>query len=295
MAFYNLMVIAIRNQKQPMKIEKVRKRVVYDWEEELDARFFTRADALALAIEHNHIEYVDYLLKYHLDEALDTSKRCCTHLILAVTMDRQEIVEKILFYTSKQLRLLKSIDGKAWKKIESRSLARGQEITNESVLLCDEDYEFYINRKSCNPMGSSKTALHVACELALVECLRTLLSYGANPATPDLTGQTPLEYCLSGAQVKPESEGRRLAQCMELLVRTLRYIGVPIREQLKDLKIIRPNDDFIQNIDFPECPMFLAHLTRCTIRNCVDLGRLPHGINRLPLPLYLKKYLTLEM
>ncbi|XP_038666365.1 ankyrin repeat and SOCS box protein 18-like [Scyliorhinus canicula] len=66
--------------------------------------------------------------------------------------------------------------------------SRGYDKCLKHLLTCGADVDFA-------PGG--KTALHEACENAQAECVRLLLTYGANPNTFSQDGYTPLHLCSS--------------------------------------------------------------------------------------------------
>nr|XP_006817716.1 PREDICTED: ankyrin repeat domain-containing protein 9-like [Saccoglossus kowalevskii] len=253
MTLYVTFISAIQKRKLPESIEKLRKQVSFEWEEGV-LKELTASDALASAIEHNHVSYVDYLLREYKMDALHMQERCCSHLILAVKWNRHLALETILFHMTK------------WDSKTTINNNRGSHL---------------------------KTAVHVSCELRRYECLKMLISYGANSNTRDIMGNTPLEYCLFGSN--EQCHVNICNKCVQLIVNSISHIDISIKERFDKLKGERPNDNYLSVIELPPMPARLTQLCRCTIRTSLGLqGRLPYNIQLLPLPPLLLSYVSLE-
>lgn len=218
----------MRQRKSVHFLERLRKRIVYDWEKEACDRTVSLSEALMMAIHYDHIEMVEYLLSTNAVEATRIPKWSRSHLICAVDKNNTIALEKLLQYTmtakgdyDDQLASKLNADAadngrqvsQPWGSTHlprgSLSLPRGLSAPPRGSFLPLRRPRFtgtphvprvrrYADQKGrCRIYGMSKSALHVACKLGRVQCLHLLLSYGADPSINDLFGFNPLEYCLT--------------------------------------------------------------------------------------------------
>ncbi|XP_072045141.1 ankyrin repeat domain-containing protein 9-like [Amphiura filiformis] len=197
--------IGMREHRPVKKLERLRKRIAFDWESEEKDRHLSLSEALMMAIHYDHIEMVEYLLKHNMEQATEVSKWSRSHLICAVDRDKTDIVEKLLQYT---------MTSKG--KCESNALVN--EINN-----FNSDRRYVDRKGGCRKFGTSRSAIHVACKLGRIQCLELLLQYGADPSVTDHLGFTALGYTIMrlchGRQIQNVDEP--VFDCIELLVRAL--------------------------------------------------------------------------
>ncbi len=208
--------IGMRDHESVLLLEKLRRRICFEWETEDSDRYLSLSEALMKAIQYDHIEMVEYLLKHNMEEATKVSEWSRSHLVVAVDTDRVDIVEKLLQYTMTK-------KGKS----ETNTLLR-QTLNNLSKSSLSSksigSKRSYADRKGgCRKFGTSKSAIHVACKLGRIECLELLLTYGADPSIADHFGFTALEYAIMrlchGRQIQKIDEP--VFDCISMLVQAL--------------------------------------------------------------------------
>ncbi|XP_047239493.1 ankyrin repeat and SOCS box protein 4 isoform X3 [Girardinichthys multiradiatus] len=131
----------------------------------------------------------------------------------------------------------------------------------------------------------NKTALHKAawnCDHVLMQML---LEAGADARAMDINGCAPIQYVLKVTGVRPMAI---LEVCYQLL---LNFNAARIYPS----QFHKRHKDFYDSL-FAVCtntPRSLLHLTRCAIRASLR-GFCHRGVDQLPLPSAMKKYLLLE-
>lgn len=103
--------------------------------------------------------------------------------------------------------------------------------TTEDLTDCER--RSYLNRHGCVHTDGSKTALHLACDLARPECLILLLGHGACPYATDLTGNTPLD-CLLSQICQSDFDRRTKRICLGYLILFMPTFRFQMKRQLQD-------------------------------------------------------------
>ena len=254
---------AVRECKPVEDLERLRTTIGYEWENDSDMHSLLEAMRYALLYEHS--AYVTYIMDNYADKLIHADI-CCPFLLLAVRLNRQEIVEMICNYCG------------------------------ETAKHSDVDY---INAKGCVSMGMGKTALHTACELGLYACLRILLQNGANQMCIDSNGMTPLECVLNAEFCSYE-----MFECAIELARhreqlqwdTIALLGVLHSRFHQDRHTDR-HDAICKMCSFLPTqmqPSALAHLSVHAVRNSLGM-KLAHSVNKLPIPSRIKDSISFRI
>ncbi len=243
----------------------VRQHMSVDHIEEIRKQLNTREtpiilpDALKFAIMYNHNTYSEFLLKYHLDEALVPSV-CCPLLLLSVRLDRPHITEQLCYYSRSNIK-----------------------------------YPQYINARGCSSMECKRTALHIAADMSSITIIRILIRYGANTKVKDKYNRTSLDQILhklpsSHLSFNTVRCAWELLRC-EYALQPLAYEGW--------MRLVKREKTWWARLQsewqtLTPGPFTLMQQCRHCIRNKIGYPKLPQEIRNLGLPHTLQMYLLME-
>ena len=222
---------------------------------------YSYADALKYAIMYGHSKYSEYLLERHVDEALRPAI-CCPLLMLAVRLDRPQLVEQLCRY--------------------SRAKA---------------EPDLYIDKPGCSAMECGRTALHIAAETGNLPITKILLQYGANTQATDDFGNTPLGRIFVIFRLRSPHINFNTLLCVHELLKCETKLGIEEVSVLQ--RIMDNNDTWWDKLGEQWCrpqpgPFTLKHLCRCAIRSALSYPKLPEGVEQLGLPTMLWPFLSLQ-
>ncbi|KAE8600307.1 hypothetical protein XENTR_v10013178 [Xenopus tropicalis] len=251
---------AIKRHVGVWKLENMRAKPYFYWEEEDKDRYYSPSQALICAIMYGHRRYAQYLLSHYPRDALATPwmkasplPRGAPHLALAVEYDRKEIMNMILG-AAQHLGIL----------------------------------SFYVNQKS--GFGwEERTALHRATGMADADAVLMLLGKGADPNIEDSGGFTPLDIVLEQlGDSSVNMDAKRF--CLHYLL--LFSPAVPFRTKAT----LRGNEEYWGNLLgwdeyrylIGKAPLPLSLCAMKTVLRCLVPSDFPHSVLALPIPPALK-------
>ena len=215
---------------------------------------YSCADALRFSIMYSHITYAEHLLENNVTEALSDSI-CCPLLLLAVRLNTPECVEALCNYSR----------------------------TNKP-------HNQYIDIRGCSTMECRRSALHTAAETGNIECIKTLLKYGADVTVTDDSGCTPLARILFKLQKVHLNE--KVIRCAFELLKCETKLQFSYGKALNYILAETSHNVLTDRVPGVG-PFSLLHLSRCSVRKQIGYPRLPEAINELGLPKTLHNYLRL--
>lgn len=222
---------------------------------------YNYADALKYAIMYGHITYSKHLLQNHLEESLSQSI-CCPLILLAVRLDRPELVEQLCSYSRHK-----------------------------------KESNFYIDKPGCSAMECGRTALHIAAETGNLAITQTLLRYGANNQAKDDFGNTPLGRIFIIFRLRSPHVNFKTVLCVHELLKCETKLS---SDEVSVLQRLLDNNDTWKDKLAPQwhnpCsgPFSLRQICRCTIRHAMRYPHLPDRLTELGLPLTLQRFLAFE-
>ena len=210
---------------------------------------------------YGHIKYSEYLLINHLEESLSQSI-CCPLILLAVRLDRPEVVEQLCKYSRHK-----------------------------------KEHLFYIDRPGCSAMECGRTALHISSETGNLAITQILLRYGANTRAKDDFGHTPLDRTFIIFRLRSPHVNFKTVLCVHQLLKCEWSIN---HEEVTVLRKLLENNDTWKEKVSPQwvnpCPgpFNLKQLCRYTVRQTMKYPHLPERLAELGVPTSLERYLALE-
>ncbi|XP_022103823.1 ankyrin repeat domain-containing protein 9-like [Acanthaster planci] len=315
---YNEFVRGIKEHQVSSFLEAHRMQMYKTW---LDGEGgvthnISASEALSMAIGHNHIQYIEYLLQEYPVQSMKTGGYSCSHLARAVESDLPGVVRRLLQHTL----MLPSSEGHRSKLYHYGYRFRKTIRSAPGVKLTPDQFKSkktkkvamisYLNKASgCMMSGPSKTAVHLASELGRAACLKELLHHGAVPTPIDNAGLTPLDYALrklcsrdtrrSATNPAVAAQGLKellpylpvvqaAPETVELVKETLKQAGASPEQ-----KAILPW--VLREISTPRS---LQQICRHSIRSEISRARVQPvltGVFQLPLPKLVKHYLFAQV
>lgn len=171
----------------------------------------------------------------------------------------------------------------------------------------DKSYRFIdVPLESCG----KASPLRVVIQMGASEMLMILLRFGAK-ITVDNASTNPVETILDRLNDFNRKYPYEIVSCLKLILRTIptiiltidkklhEYLTLPLDYNYQRKIVIEKYEDLLEDHLIPSSrcglrPVELKHLCRCVIREALWKNyQLPFGIQNLPLPESLRKYLDL--